>query len=393
MNDFQKDFGHFLKMARKKVGLSQEKAGEAIGVTKNTIGKWENEGTKPDNIHFKKIINTYNLSREDFLEKYNNLALPKTETEDLEKKERKYPWPDCMPLEKWIDTCTLEDLKNLQLNELETELLGLMEFYHLKGEIGLDKRNVISSINFHFSNENNNGTFDFSAIPYEFIKTYGVFNVNNAKHKLCRLGKLVYIVTSYFMECTNNKTFDICDLTPRDFYDFSMYIPVRCFSRTQKKFNYLNHYLNNIRDILYLLEKYNNKYCLFDGSQFTEFECENGKWEYKKTHGDLIFVSSLYDIHIPTPDENCKINDMNVYRHIYLEPLHIYEDLIEVVEEPIMSNLEYLEYQNKLEFYEKNKDKGAIKPQEPTEMGLYVVPTEKGKELLKWFKEIGILKD
>lgn len=394
MNDYQEEFRLYLKKSREKMGLTQEEAANAIKVSTTTLQNWENKGRKPDDIFSETIVSVYELNEEEFLKKYcNAFILPPTKTKDLkEEKERKYPWPDCMPLATWLQSSVFEQLENLQLNEVETELLGLEEIYSFKGTIDFDTTELINAINSNIEEDqkyNMLGKIDFSGIPYEFIKTHGVFNVNNAKNKIHNgifPESLKGIILSHFMYHPNNKTFDICDLTPRDFYDYSFYIPVR----TRKASKDLFTLLNDIKEILYSLEKYNNKYCLFNGSEFTEFEYKDNKWSYKDNIDCLFESTLLYDTHFPTYS-NHRIQECTEL--IYCEPLQLYKDLLEVVKEPITDNIEYLEYQNKLEFYEKNKNKGATKPQEPTEMGLYVVPTEKGKELLKWFKEIGILKD
>lgn len=388
-HDYQKEFRDFLKKSRENVGLTQQKAADRINISIQGFQKWESGESLPSQGYYDAIMQTYNLDRKIFFEKLNNAQCPPPE---IEEKERKYPWPDCMPLETWLQSSVFEQLKNLQLNEVETELLGLEEIYSFKGTIDFNTTKLINAINGNIEEDqkyNMLGKIDFSGIPYEFIKTHGVFNVNNAKNKIHNgifPESLKGIILSHFMYHPNNKTFDICDLTPRDFYDYSFYIPVR----TRKASKDLFTLLNNVKEILYSLEKYNNKYCLFNGSEFTEFEYKDNKWSYKDNIVCLFESTLLYDTHLPAYSTH-RIEECTEL--IYCEPLQLYKDLLEVVKEPITDNIEYLEYQNKLEFYEKNKDKGAVKPQEPTEMGLYVVPTEKGKELLKWFKEIGILKD
>ena len=392
MNDYQEEFRLYLKKSREKMGLTQEEAADAIGVTVTTLQNWENKGRKPDGIFSETIVAVYKLNKEEFLKKYcNAFILPPTETEDLEEeKERKYPWPDCMPLEQWI--VSIKDLKNFKLNELETELLGLEDIYSFKGTLDLDATKIINAINNDTKGEEHHnipGNFDFTCIPYEFIKEHGVFNVGRAKDKLKYLSKtLKDIALSFLWDHPDNKTFDICDLTQDDFYYYAYFIPIIC--RTKYK-NDLSNLLRDIQEILIFLKKHNNKYCLFDGTQFTELEYKNDSLGYKDSIDEIFQSKVLYNIHfmkgLSQPDY------IKYCENIYMEPLTLYNGLIEIVQEPIMSNLEYLEYQNRLEFYEKNKDKGAVKPPEPTEMGLYVVPTEKGKELLKWFKEMGILKD
>lgn len=379
MNDYKKDFGLFLKKSRENVGLTQEKAADIIGVSKTTIGKWENEGTKPDDVNLETIIEIYKLNKEIFKEKYcNAFILPPTEIE--KKKDRKFPWPDCMPLEKWMGTSMLENLKNLQLNELETELLGLEEIYSFNGTINLDTTELTHTISGSVLSSKDNhkhnmiGNINLSEIPYDFIKSHGVFNVKNAKRKLDVIfsnNKLKSLVLEHFSKNPNNKTFDICDLTEKEFY-----LSSSCIDAIGEKGKCsLYEIVFNAIEILGTIEKHNNKYCLFDGIETTELSD-------KKDGKNLFTDENLYDLFIPNEK-----NNIHWCKNMYVQPITLFSDFIEMKEELITDNLEYLEYKNKLKFYEENKNKGATKPKEPIKTGLYIVPTEKGKEFLNWYRE------
>ena len=56
------NLGNNLFQARKKAGLSQEKVAEKLGVSRQTISKWETDETLPDIYQSKRLSSLYNLS-------------------------------------------------------------------------------------------------------------------------------------------------------------------------------------------------------------------------------------------------------------------------------------------------------------------------------------------
>lgn len=54
--------------ARKKSGLSQEEVAERLGVSRQTISKWELDETLPDIRQSKKLANLYGLSLDELIE-------------------------------------------------------------------------------------------------------------------------------------------------------------------------------------------------------------------------------------------------------------------------------------------------------------------------------------
>ena len=56
------NFGKRIQELRKKNNLSQEDLAEKIGVTRQTISKWELEETSPDIKQSKKIAEIFNLT-------------------------------------------------------------------------------------------------------------------------------------------------------------------------------------------------------------------------------------------------------------------------------------------------------------------------------------------
>ena len=62
------NLGNNLFEARKKSGLSQDKVAEKLGVTRQTISKWETNETTPDIYKAKKLAKLYNLSLDELIE-------------------------------------------------------------------------------------------------------------------------------------------------------------------------------------------------------------------------------------------------------------------------------------------------------------------------------------
>ena len=62
------NLGNNLFQARKKVGLSQETVAEKLGVSRQTISKWETDETVPDIYQAKKLAKLYNLTLDELIE-------------------------------------------------------------------------------------------------------------------------------------------------------------------------------------------------------------------------------------------------------------------------------------------------------------------------------------
>ena len=60
--------GKNLFKARKKSGLSQEEVAEKLGVSRQTISKWELDETIPDIYQSKRLASLYNLSLDELIE-------------------------------------------------------------------------------------------------------------------------------------------------------------------------------------------------------------------------------------------------------------------------------------------------------------------------------------
>lgn len=62
------NLGNNLFQARKKAGVSQEIVAEKLGVSRQTISKWETDETVPDIYQAKKLAKLYNLSLDELIE-------------------------------------------------------------------------------------------------------------------------------------------------------------------------------------------------------------------------------------------------------------------------------------------------------------------------------------
>lgn len=84
------NLGNSLFHARKKCGLSQEAVAEKLGVSRQTVSKWETNETLPDIRQSKKMALLYNLSLDELIDFDIDLneiqeAIDKT-SEELEEK-------------------------------------------------------------------------------------------------------------------------------------------------------------------------------------------------------------------------------------------------------------------------------------------------------------------
>lgn len=63
----QSNLAKNLSVLRRASGLSQEKAAEAVGVTRQALAKWEAGETTPDVFHSDKLAELYGVSLDDLL--------------------------------------------------------------------------------------------------------------------------------------------------------------------------------------------------------------------------------------------------------------------------------------------------------------------------------------
>lgn len=141
--------GNNLFEARKKAGLSQEVVAEKLGVSRQTISKWETNETIPDIYQSKKLSKLYNLSLDELIEFDVDLK----EIEEIikntdEEKESKINWtnawskkyPVLKNYTQQVDTSKystiirklLDSLKdNYGFNELDSMLVLKDILYHV----------------------------------------------------------------------------------------------------------------------------------------------------------------------------------------------------------------------------------------------------------------------
>ena len=87
------NLGSHLMQARKKAGLSQEAVAEKLGVSRQTISKWETDETVPDIYQSKKLAKLYHLSLDELIEFDVDLKEIEHIIKNIdEKKEAKVDW-------------------------------------------------------------------------------------------------------------------------------------------------------------------------------------------------------------------------------------------------------------------------------------------------------------
>lgn len=87
------NLGNHLVQARKKAGLSQEAVAEKLGVSRQTISKWETDETVPDIYQSKKLAKLYHLSLDELIEFDVDLKEIEYIIKNIdEKKEAKVDW-------------------------------------------------------------------------------------------------------------------------------------------------------------------------------------------------------------------------------------------------------------------------------------------------------------
>ena len=142
------NLGNNLFQARKKAGLSQESVAEKLGVSRQTISKWETDETIPDIYQSKKLAKLYNLTLDELID----FDIDIKEIEEIikntdEEKESKINWtnawskkyPVLKNYTQQVDTSKystiirkiLDSLKdNYGFNELDSMLVLKDILYH-----------------------------------------------------------------------------------------------------------------------------------------------------------------------------------------------------------------------------------------------------------------------
>lgn len=143
--------GRNLYEARKKSGLSQEYVAEKLGVSRQTISKWELDETLPDIRQSKKLAVLYRLSLDELIDfdfEINEIqeVIEKTSEETTQKIDWTKTWSKKYPI--------LETYQNeVKIDDYAAKLYELLN--QLKQEYGysdLDALLVLKDILFHECN-------------------------------------------------------------------------------------------------------------------------------------------------------------------------------------------------------------------------------------------------
>ena len=140
--------GNSLFDARKKKGLSQEEVAEKLGVSRQTISKWETEETVPDIYQAKKLAKIYGLSLDELID----ADLDQKEIEEVikntdEKKEAKINWTNAWS-KKYPVLATYQQEVDIDkyARQIRETLTDLQVKYHYNE---LDSMLVLKDILYH----------------------------------------------------------------------------------------------------------------------------------------------------------------------------------------------------------------------------------------------------
>ena len=140
--------GNSLYNSRKKKGLSQEEVAEKLGVSRQTISKWETEETVPDIYQAKKLAKIYGLSLDELID----ADLDQKEIEEVikntdEKKEAKINWTNAWS-KKYPVLATYQQEVDIDkyARQIRETLTDLQVKYHYND---LDSMLVLKDILYH----------------------------------------------------------------------------------------------------------------------------------------------------------------------------------------------------------------------------------------------------
>lgn len=143
--------GNSLFNARKKSGLSQEEVAEKLGVSRQTISKWELGETLPDIRQSKKLSNLYHLTLDELID----FDIDVKEIEQIientnEETERKIDWTRAWG-KKYPILTTYQD--NVEVNDYAVRIRELLDSLKTRyGYNDLDAMLVLKDILSHVWN-------------------------------------------------------------------------------------------------------------------------------------------------------------------------------------------------------------------------------------------------
>ena len=144
--------GNSLYKARKRTGLSQEEVAEKLGVSRQTISKWETNETLPDIRQSKQMAQLYHLSLDELI----HFDVDVKEIEEMiehanEEKQKKMDWTKLWGKKYPILTVYKEEVDISQYAPRLREMLGQLESdYHYSA---LDAMLVLKDILAHMWND------------------------------------------------------------------------------------------------------------------------------------------------------------------------------------------------------------------------------------------------
>ena len=122
------NLGNNLFQARKKAGLSQEEVASKLGVSRQTISKWETDETLPDIYQSKKLSKLYHLSLDDLIEFDIDISDIEQVIENVsEEKQKSINWTDVWGKKYPVLTTYQQNVNIKKYSGKLKELLGSLQ--------------------------------------------------------------------------------------------------------------------------------------------------------------------------------------------------------------------------------------------------------------------------
>ena len=149
------NLGNNLFQARKKAGLSQEAVAEKLGVSRQTISKWETDETIPDIYQSKKLAKLYHLTLDELID----FDIDIKEIEEIikntnEEKEDKINWTNAWGKKYPVLKTYSQTVDISKYSTIIREMLNSLKNNYGFNE--LDSMLVLKDILYHEWKDNNN---------------------------------------------------------------------------------------------------------------------------------------------------------------------------------------------------------------------------------------------